>query len=353
MVDSQSFPAPQQVAALERVALASLQPNHLVEGVFRVARCLQRVSRTNNTYLVTELLDGVSSFRCYCWTPEIVDSLSLPEGALVAAEFITYEYQGTVRGRISDVEMLTSPTAEDIIATLPPTLCPIPGLVERLRAVVGSIRQPLLREFIGRAFGDYALAQRYFRVPASFGDHHAAPGGHAAHALEMALDTARTAILPKLHRDLAIVHAIFHDVGKIETHDHTSRSRELFRMIDHEALTLFILAEPLRWLEAIWPDGARALIVGWVPGWARSGRGGQPVVYPPAELVRGLDRASRAASLCGAHGRAHGGLVELSRQRAIWTPDEPPLPKTPSVDPLGDVCLELPGGVRGSATRHA
>jgi len=282
------------------------------------------VSRNNINYLFVELLDGTSTLRCYCWNPEIVRACAFPEGALVEATFGTYDYRGNVRGRINGLEFVPVPAVDHILATLPSSLCPVPSVVERFRMAVSAIHEPLLREFVARAFADYALAKRYFRVPASADDHHAMPGGQAQHAVEMALDSARTDTLPHLHRDLAIVQAIFHDVGKTETHDYTPGARELFRMVDHEFLTLLILANPLRWLEATWPDGARALIVGWSPAWARQRRGVQPVVYPPAELVRGLDRTSRAASLCRDYVSRDGGLTTLSRHRAIWTPASPP-----------------------------
>ena len=306
-----------------RVPLQLLQADQQVTGVYRIARCLQRVSRNNNSYLLTELFDGESSIRCYGWTPEFLWALTLAEGTLVTAVFVTYEYEGALRGRLCDIGVSETTSPEDVIATLPPALCPLLGVVGRLRSVVWEIREPLLREFVARAFCDYALAKRYFRVPASFDDHHARPGGHAEHALEMALDASRVLTLSPMNRDLAIIHAIFHDVGKVDTHDHTPRSRELFRMVNHEALTMYLMAEPLRWLEAAWPDGARSLIVGWAPAWASNGRKDQPVIYPPGELVRGLDRTSRASSMLRDHARAEGGVTELTRQRAIWTPSPP------------------------------
>lgn len=314
-----------------RSSLQSLIAGFEVNGTYRVQRCLRRISRNNNCYLLAELHDGTSSLRCYCWNPELVGAMRLAEGTLVTATFVTYEYQGTIRGLLSDVAVLASALPGDVIATLPPTLSPLPGVVERLRVVVDLVQEPLLREFVARAFRDYAFAKRYFRVPASFDDHHAKPGGHAEHALEMALDASRVLTLSPIHRDLAIVHAIFHDVGKVDTHDHTSRSRELFRMVNHEALTLYLLAEPLRWLEAMWPDGARSLIVGWAPSWGRSGRNGQPVIYPPVELVRGLDRTSRASAMLRDRSRPEGGMTELSRGRTIWTPSPPPA----GVGPVG------------------
>ncbi len=327
--EGETAPAPTaEVYALGRVPLNELKPDHEVRGNYRIGRCLERVSRNRASYRLVELIDGASALRCYGWKPELVNAPGLAEGTIVDATFVTYEYDGSVRGRLGDLSLLENPKPEDVIATLPSALCPIAGVVDRLRVAVSSIREPLLREFVARVFSDYTVTRRYFQVPASFDDHHSMAGGHADHCTEMGVDSAQVRSISAMDRDLAVVQSLFHDVGKIETHQPSRRSAELHRMINHEALTLYILAAPLHWLEGIWSDGARALMVGWVPAGARNGRG-QPVTYPPGELVRGLDRTSQASSMQREFGPASGGIRELSRQRAVW------MPKSPPVDPAG------------------
>lgn len=323
-------PPDRQIVSLGRVPLQTLRPDQLVRGIYRIGRCLQRVSRNNDGYRILDLVDGPTALRCYGWRTELVQAPALADGAIVEATFLTYDYQGSVRGRLFGVDLVANPSPEDVIATLPSSLCPVPGVVDQLRDVVCSIHEPLLREFVGRVFGDYAFARRYFSAPASFGDHHAVPGGQARHAIEMALDASRSTTLALRDRDTSVVLALFHDVGKIETHEPTQRSRIMHRLINHEALTLYLVAEHLKWLDQRWPDGARALIVGWVPAAARNDRDGQPVTYAPRDLVRGLDRASRAAAMQSEHVPATGGLVELSRKRAIWSPSPPPSADAPA-----------------------
>lgn len=310
--------------ASNQVLLQTLRPDQTVRGIYRIGRCLHRVAKNNANYRVVELLDGASTLRCYGWTRELVQAPMLPEGAVVDGSFLVYAFEGSLRGRLSEMNVVANPSPDDVIATLPASLCPIPGVVDRLRMAVSAIQNGLLREFVARVFHDYALAKRYFLVPASFDDHHPAPGGTAEHAVEMAVDAARSTILSEQYRDLAIVQALFHDLGKIETHERTQRSRDTHRAIDHEALTLFLVAAPLRWLDDQWPDGGRALKIGWVPARARREGNEQPVIYPPSELVRGLDRASRASSMQRDHAPADGTVTELSRGRAVWAPTPPP-----------------------------
>ncbi len=341
-----SAPTAAELFVTGRVPLQTMQPDQLVvRGIYRIGRCLQRVSRNNDGYRVIDLTDGTSVLRCYGWKADLVQAPALIDGALVEATFLSYNYEGSVRGRLCSLTPVASPSPDDVIATLPTTLCPIPGVVDRLRMAVNAIQNGLLREFLARVFQDYALTKRYFLVPASFDDHHPAPGGMAEHSVEMALDASRSTILSEQDRDLAIVHAIFHDLGKIETHERTQRSRDTHRAIDHEALTLFLVAAALRWLDEQWPDGGRALKIGWVPARTRRDRNEQPVIYPPAELIRGLDRTSRASSMQRDHAPADGSVAELSRRRAAWAPTPPPATAT------SKECLAQPAAGGNSASQ--
>lgn len=306
------------------VPLGCLAVGASVRAIYRVGRCLNGWSRNGAEYRFVELLDGASKLPCFGWTLDLVNALPAREGAMVEVSFVTFDLGGNMRGRLTGMRLLPNPASEDVIATLPASLCPIPGVVEGFRKAVAAIREPLLREFVARVFQDYAFAKRYFSVPASVDDHHARRGGQAEHAVEMALDAAIVESVSPLNRDLSIVLALFHDVGKVETHEATPQATAMRRMVWHDALTLYLVAGPLQWLYEHWPEGARALMVGWVPAKARQLPGEQPVIFPPQELVRGLDRTSRASDMQRVHAPDDGGLIELSRHRATWSPAPPP-----------------------------
>jgi hypothetical protein len=59
-------------------------------------------------------------------------------------------------------------------------------------------------------------------------------------------------------KEVAVIAALFHDVGKIKTlgpTQHTSTGR----LIDHEKFTLMLLASPLNTLQEYWEQGAETL----------------------------------------------------------------------------------------------
>ena len=169
-------------------------------------------NRNSASYRLVELIDGASSLRCYGWKPKRVHAPGTSEGTIVTAAFVTYEYDGSVRGRLGSLTVVADPKPEDVIATLPSALCPIPGVVDRLRTAVASIREPLLREFVARVFADYTVARR-FLVPASFGDHHSRPRGsrRSLYGDGRGLFTGQS--ISEMNRDLAVVQSLFHDVG--------------------------------------------------------------------------------------------------------------------------------------------
>lgn len=301
--------------------LADAVPHSELRGIFRIGRSFLRISQRNDPYRVVELLDGSGVLRCYVWNPSIVEE-PIAEWSLAEVRLWTYRNDHGIVARVNDLALATTAPAEIHLATLPATLCPVPGVVERLVRVVKSMRTPLLREFVARVFADAELARGFFRVPASFVDHHAWPGGTAEHSVEMAANVQMIAGLSDLDRDLAVVGSLFHDIGKVETHDRGPEAFEMFKTVGHDALTLFLLATPLRWLGQQWPSGARALLLGWV-GASEGARLNARATYPVVDVVRAMDRVSRAAAMHRVHFPITGGLRTLSHGRVLWSPVAP------------------------------
>jgi putative nucleotidyltransferase with HDIG domain len=103
---------------------------------------------------------------------------------------------------------------------------------------------------------------RWVALPASKRHHHSYPGGLLAHSLECAfIAEQNVGMLTELstrEKEVTILAALLHDIGKTQTlsmDGHTSTGR----LIDHELLTLQVLAKPLEVLKKRWPDGAQTL----------------------------------------------------------------------------------------------
>jgi 3'-5' exoribonuclease len=89
------------------------------------------------------------------------------------------------------------------------------ALVE-LSQVIDSLRRPWLAALARAALASEGVAARLADAPAGRTRHHAFPGGLLAHTLEVArLCDAACRGLPELDRDLLVVAAILHDLGKV------------------------------------------------------------------------------------------------------------------------------------------
>ena len=291
-------------------------------GRFRVGRVFQNISRNGTEYRVVELLDRTGKLRCLAWPNLVSVPLPVPEWTIVDVELQLQEMDQARFGKLRSFATVAEPSALDQVGTLPHGICPVAGVIERLRWVVAQIDTPPLHGFVTRVFADAALARAYFRVPASFGDHHGWEGGAAEHSIELAVNAALLVGLAPRDRDIAIVQALFHDIGKTRTHDKTPMAFRTHALIGHDALTLEILGEALRWLDGAWPDGALALRHGWTA--TTSGfRSRIRPMHPAVAVVRGLDGISRETAM---HRKFHpnpGGFVELTRDRKLWSPNSP------------------------------
>ena len=135
--------------------------------------------------------------------------------------------------------------------------------VIRLINLIESLQVDSLKVFCFEVLMDFELMEKFISIGASKRHHHSFPGGLLIHSLETAMITAQNIeILPedfsKQEQEVTIVAALFHDIGKtltLGTQAHTNMGH----LIDHDKLTLFVLATPLVHLNDVWSKGAEAL----------------------------------------------------------------------------------------------
>ena len=132
----------------------------------------------------------------------------------------------------------------------------------QLFELVESLKVIPLRMFAREVLMDKSLMTAFVSIPASKRHHHSFPGGLLMHSLECALMTKQTVEsiinISIKEKEVAVVAALFHDVGKVKTlglTQHTSTGR----LIDHEEFTLMLLADPLNTLQEYWKEGAETL----------------------------------------------------------------------------------------------
>jgi hypothetical protein len=132
----------------------------------------------------------------------------------------------------------------------------------QLFELIESLKVIPLRMFARQVLMDKSLMTAFVSIPASKRHHHSFPGGLLMHSLECALMTRQTVEslvdVSIKEREVAVIAALFHDVGKIKTLGLTQHT-SVGRLIDHEQFTLMMLSEPLDSLHEYWKEGAETL----------------------------------------------------------------------------------------------
>jgi len=187
---------------------------------------------------------------------------------------------------------------------LPISECPLPDLLPSLVQLVDDFQTPVIKNCLNKLLSMPAIARPLMALPASRQHHHAYPGGLLKHSLECARLAA--ALLPDqsvAEKELVQLAALVHDIGKIRTLERDGQRSELGFAVDHDTLTLEMLAPILQALEQDWYEGAvalRTLLQHRHPRWNQAPR------YPACEAIRAADRMSASQ---GAANQAFEGLA--------------------------------------------
>ena len=125
-------------------------------------------------------------------------------------------YMGKMQLVLQDLERLED-SAVDLADFLPVSTRSVDAMVEQLRSVVAGLDDPHLRGLMEAFLTDSGFMAGYTRAPAAKAMHHVYLGGLLEHSLAVAALAADIcARYPDINRDLLVVGALLHDVGKVE-----------------------------------------------------------------------------------------------------------------------------------------
>ena len=189
-------------------AIAELEENRTVEGVYAVARKERLRTRNGSSYLALELVDPSGRIGARVW-----NDVELLDGRFETGDAVR------VLGRVErfrnelQVEVRTLEAAEDVDpAGLTPGLRRDADELEGfLEFLVAEVHDAELRKVISRALADASLRA----YPATPEGHHSYAGGLLEHTVGVAtLCRELTQIHPRLRSDLLLAAALVHDVGR-------------------------------------------------------------------------------------------------------------------------------------------
>ncbi|MBE1302438.1 MAG: HDIG domain-containing protein [Alteromonadaceae bacterium] len=129
--------------------------------------------------------------------------------------------------------------------------------------MINSIEIKELRNFINEVLFESKITIPFLRNPASLRFHHNYPGGLLSHSVSVATELSAKFSNSNIERDISIVAALLHDIGKTKTLSESMGRTKLGFLLDHSDLTLEICANALARLDAKLLDTAQHLRHAW------------------------------------------------------------------------------------------
>ena len=256
-------------------------------GKYRIRNPRQKVASTGVAYLACDIEDAFGRLKAYAWAPK--NSIEVAELDRVQLKGKIRELDNSFVVTVLHIEKLDS-SCSNPLYLIPQSICPLPSFLEQLIVVVEGIRHDALRQFVFSVLADDSIALPFVRIPASRNHHHCISGGLLEHSLECAIMASRFAKLDNDLAGLAVVGALFHDIGKTRTVRSTGKLSEIGYVIDHDSLTLEVLSPYLRFLDNACPDAAIALRYVWT--WRNRKKALPNPITTIAEIVAAADRIS-------------------------------------------------------------
>ena len=231
-------------------AIAELEHDRVVDGVYAVAKKERLRTRGGAPYLALELVDPSGRIQARVWSDvDLLDS-RFDEGDAVRVLGRVDRYRDRLQ-----LEIRTLEPADDLDpAALAPRLRrdadELEGFLEFLAA---EISHPGLRAAVGRFVGDDEFRARLRSLPATADGHHSYAGGLLEHTVGVATICREISQLhPRLRADLLLAAALLHDVGRtVElTRGPVFRPTDEGRLLGHVHLGLRLIEERAAPLEA-------------------------------------------------------------------------------------------------------
>lgn len=232
-----------------------------VSDIFMLAEKSMAHKRDGNPFLNLALADKSGQIKGVVWDNAAQIASLANAGDFVRIQAAAGEYRGTLQLVVKSLSTIPADalSAEDF---LPASTRNVNKMFDRLRALTDTIASRDLRALMDAFWNDGDLVRLFKRAPAAKKMHHAYLGGLIEHTLSMSLLADKVAgHYSGVDRDLLIVGAVLHDIGKIRelTYDVNIDYTDEGRLLSHIAIGLEIVNAKIQSL-AGFPAEQAALI---------------------------------------------------------------------------------------------
>jgi len=242
---------------VNKIFVEQIRERDWVDSPFLVRDKIMAMAKNGKPYMTLKLVDRTGEVEGRVW--DRVDEFSERFGKddFLRVQGKASVYLGKMQLVVQDLARLADGEV-DLADYLPVATRSTEELVTELRTRVGSLTDPHLRRLLEAFLADAAFLQRFATAPAAKTMHHVYLGGLLEHSLavaDLADDVSRR--YPGIQRDLLVVGALLHDIGKVgelcyeRSFDYTDEGK----LIGHIVMGVEMVEEKVRQL----PDFPRSL----------------------------------------------------------------------------------------------
>jgi uncharacterized domain HDIG len=228
-------------------SLASLRDGDAFEGFYVVKESSFQTAVNGKNYIRMTVSDASAALQGNIWDANRELFNLCPTGSIVKLQGVAETYKGKPQIRIGRFR----PAHESEVNLddfLPRTRYDVDAMRDEVLALVDSLADADYKAIAGTFFHDRALMDAFVRSPAARDLHHAFVGGLLEHTLNIARMASAFAASARVDRDLLVLGALLHDIGKTQeleakyTIDYTDRGK----LLGHLYIGSEMLAERAR-----------------------------------------------------------------------------------------------------------
>lgn len=199
---------------MPRKYIRDLGQQDVVDEVFVASGKQLRPNRNGNLYLQVELSDRTGSIGTRLWNADDTIYQSFNDGDYVRVQGNTQLFQGAVQMIAKRIERV-EPEQVDPAEFEPEAAVDVNRLLARMKELVRGIRDPHLKTLAECFLLDDEFLAKFTLAPAGTKHHHSYHGGLLEHTIGVMEAADRIAPnYPRIDRDLLLVGAMLHDIGK-------------------------------------------------------------------------------------------------------------------------------------------
>ncbi len=199
----------------ETTRLADLKDGDNFEGFYVVRESSLQTAVNGKSYIRMTVADASATIMGNIWDANRDLFQLCPSGSIIKLQGVAESYKG--KPQIKIIRFRPAHESEVNLDSFLPRSARDPETMRReFLELAGSIKDPDYRRLADAFFNDGKLMDRLARTPAAREVHHAYLGGLIEHTLNVAGMAEAFGKNGKVNRDLLLLGALLHDIGKTE-----------------------------------------------------------------------------------------------------------------------------------------